>query len=361
MKLLHTADWQIGMDASHTGAAAARVRQARLETAARIAEIARAESVDLAVLAGDTFEDHAIAVDDVERTAAILGAFPCPVYVLPGNHDPLVAGSVWERPAWSRYPNVRLLTSAEPVEAPHCVLFPCPLRSRWAAGDPTAWIPSAAYADRIRVGIAHGSLAGLPTGGRTHPIPADAAWVRRLDYLALGDWHSQRIYGGPGPGLRMAYSGTPEPTRFGEDTSGAVLIVEIQAPQAKPVLRPVATARLSWRQLAREIGRGGDLARVRAEAEQLAGGDVLLDIRLSGALPPEDAGELDRIRGLAGRFLFLRVTDEDLRPILRLDDLAEGPLKEAARRLDGLCGTGQAEAARLALRTLLRLAHGAGR
>ena len=39
MKFLHTSDWQIGMKAAATGGAAAAVRAARLEAAARVVAI----------------------------------------------------------------------------------------------------------------------------------------------------------------------------------------------------------------------------------------------------------------------------------------------------------------------------------
>ncbi|MGQ9918906.1 MAG: metallophosphoesterase [Bryobacteraceae bacterium] len=267
VKFLHTADWQIGMNACHTGAASPRVREARFRAAERLARIAEQEKVDFAILAGDTFENHAVSLNEVERTADILGRIPCRVYVLPGNHDPVEAGSIWERPVWRAYQNIFILERAEPYQYGDTVIFPCPLRSRWSADDPTAWIPAGSYDGSFRIGIAHGTLEGLPAAGRAHPIPADAAWTRRLHYLALGDWHSLRIFGDDQRGFRMAYSGTPEPTRFGEDASGRALIVEIDSPGALPRLREIQVASLVWKQIEREILEPGALARLRQEVE----------------------------------------------------------------------------------------------
>jgi len=361
VRFLHTADWQIGMNARHTGAASPRVREARFRTAERLAEIARQQQVDFAVLAGDTFEHHAVALAEVERTADILGRFPCPVLVLPGNHDPLEAGSVWERPVWKAFNNIRILGEACPLEMGEAVLFPCPLRSRWSADDPTAWIPAGSGAGRIRIGIAHGTVEGVPAADRAHPVPADAAWARRLDYLALGDWHSLQVFGDAQRGFRMAYSGTPEPTSFGEKASGRALIVEIDAPGAPPRLHEVETAQLVWRRIEREIRQPGELRAVREETERLAGPNVLLEVKLKGALAPEDEAVLDSLGGLAGQFLLFRIEHSELLPCLRLEDLPEGPLKEAAQRLEQKTKEAEtASAARLALRTLLRLARGAG-
>jgi type I restriction enzyme R subunit len=46
----------------------------------------------------------------VQKVADILAGFGGMVYVIPGNHDPLVPGSVWEHPAWKS-----MSRSASPV------------------------------------------------------------------------------------------------------------------------------------------------------------------------------------------------------------------------------------------------------
>ncbi len=360
VKLLHTADWQIGMKAAQLGAAAARARAARLETARRIAELAVEESVDVVVLAGDTFENHGVALSDVETAVGILASCPCPVLVLPGNHDPVTVGGVWDLPAWSGAENVRVARLPAPVELESCVLFPCPVSSRWGTGDPTGWIPVGQHRERIRIGVAHGAVAGLPGEPRTLTIPADAPELRRLDYLALGDWHSARLYPGADGAVRMAYSGTPEPTSFGEDASGHVLIVEIDAPGAAPRIRQQRVARLQWIREEFEVLEPGALARFRERLAARAGDETVAEVRLTGTLYPEEQPELEALRQLAGKFLSLRVS-EDLGQLLRLEDLPAGPLREAAQRLERMAETGeQAEEARLALRTLLTLARGAG-
>jgi DNA repair exonuclease SbcCD nuclease subunit len=363
VKLLHTAEWQIGMNAARTGAASPQVREARFAAARRLADLAREERVDFAVLAGDTFEHPGISLAEVERTAEILADFGCPVYVLPGNHDPLEPGGVWDRPVWRAYANVFVLRRAEVVEAGEAVLFACPLRNRWSGEDPTAWIPSGAHADRIRIGIAHGTLEGIPSAERAHPIPADAAWARRLDYLALGDWHSQRVFRGADGAERMAYSGTPEPTGFGEDASGRALIVEIDEPRAAPRVRSVETARLRWIQRRFEIIHAGQLAEAKSEIESLQGGHVLLEAHLTGTLLPEEAAVLESLRGMEAGFLYLQIDGTGLAPAIELEkiEIRDPIVRAALRRLEEKGREGpEARAARLAVQTLLRLAKGVG-
>ena len=156
MKFLHTADWQVGMRATQLGDKGERVRHARLESARRVIEEARRETVDFVVVAGDTFENNGVDRIKVREVAKILGGAGCPVFLISGNHDALTPGSVWEDAVWSEFPNLHVLAKAEPVEVAGGVLYPCPVFAGDSKEDPTAWIH--ADTSKIAIGIAHGSV-----------------------------------------------------------------------------------------------------------------------------------------------------------------------------------------------------------
>jgi DNA repair exonuclease SbcCD nuclease subunit len=101
MKFFQTADWQLGMKAAQVGGAGERVRAERLKAVERIVRLAWDQAVDFILLAGDIFEDNAVERVLIQQTADLLGSVGLPVYLIPGNHDPLVPGSVWEHPSWS--------------------------------------------------------------------------------------------------------------------------------------------------------------------------------------------------------------------------------------------------------------------
>ncbi len=154
VRFLHTADWQIGMKAAHAGEKAKKVRQKRFETAGRVVELAKQKDVDFVLLAGDTFEDHSVDNAAVKRTVDILNRLdPIPVYVLPGNHDPMVPGGVWDRDAWERIgSHVTLLREPQEYRFDDGVaLYACPLAQKQSSLDPTAWIPDREDDDRIRI------------------------------------------------------------------------------------------------------------------------------------------------------------------------------------------------------------------
>ncbi len=359
MKFLHTADWQIGMKAVSVGAAGAAVRRERLAAAERVVDVARCEGAEFILLAGDVFEDNGVDRGLVERVAAILGSAPCPVFAIPGNHDPLVPGSVWDAAAWASAGNVRILRTAEPIDVPGGTLFPCPLRERRSRADPTAWIP--AEGGGIRIGVAHGTVEGLRTDEPEHPIPRDAATRKRLDYLALGHWHSTAKYEAakhdePGA-VRMAYSGTHEPTKFGERESGFVLVVEIPLAGAAPELKNVPTAGLTWLVVEEELREARDLQRVRRRIDDASQPrSTLIEVRLGGVLPVSGEEELRRMeRDLEGRFLFARVDRDGLLPPPAdeawIEALPAGYLRRAAEKLHecAKAGVGDILVARRAL------------
>ncbi|MEW6664971.1 MAG: DNA repair exonuclease [Thermodesulfobacteriota bacterium] len=338
MIFLHTADWQLGMKAGRLGEASSRVREERLSAAKRVVETAKKQGVDFVLVAGDTFEDNAVDRVLVQKVADILGAFGGPVYVIPGNHDPLVPGSIWEHPAWKSTLNVQILLEETPLEIPGGVLYPCIVREKHSGRNPVAWIPLE-RTNVIRVGIAHGTVEGVPQDEPDYPISRDAAQRAGLDYLALGHWHSYATYAGSDGPVRMAYSGTHETTKFGERESGNVLIVEIAAPGESPSVKPIRTGGLDWVTVEKEVHELGELAEVRRQLESLENpSNALVEVVLSGILKAEERVELGHIEQiLSSRFLWGKSTVSDLRPSPEdegwISDLPPGIIRDAAIRL----------------------------
>lgn len=370
VKFLHTADWQIGMRAAHVGAVGGRVRAERLHAARRVVTVANENAAEFLIVAGDTFEDNAVDRLLVQQVADILADFRGPVFLIPGNHDPLVPGSVWEHASWKSHANLRVLTADEPVEVAGVTLYPCPLHEKYSPRDPTRWI-DARDDSRVAIGIAHGTVEGVAQGELDYPIPRDAADRAGLDYLGLGHWHSFASYPSSGaPSLggispraggnlsggasdedasRLAYSGTHETTKFGERDSGNALLVEIPARREMPRLTPIRTGGLTWRVIERGLADDGDAARLRQELEAIGVADTtLLDVRLSGVLGRDDESELKGMEELLqARFLFGRLDASRVVPRPDddrwLDELPAGVIRESARQIRSWCDPGWVE------------------
>ena len=338
MRFLHTADCQLGIKAAHVGKEGGRVREERILTLKRIAEAAQTHSVDFVLIAGDTFEDNGVDRALVQRVADILSNFAVSVYVLPGNHDPLVPGSVWDHPVWRSIGKVTVLREETPIEVPGGFLYPCPVKEKHSDKDPTAWI-NASEIKEIRIGVAHGTVEGIQQEELDYPIPRDAAVRAGLDYLALGHWHSMATYPAPDGAVRMAYSGTHEATKFGERDSGNVLIVDIPSAGTPPRVTPVRTGNLSWTTIQRAIRESGDLMRIRSQIESMENPtSTLIELHISGLMFAEDRDEINRIQEiLNSRFLFNHVDTPMVRPSPEdenwVTNLPHGTLRNTATRL----------------------------
>ena len=261
VSFLHTADWQIGMKASRVADVAPHVRKARIDTARQLMRMASQLQVDFVLIAGDLFENNLVDNEAAHRVADALSACsPIPVYVLPGNHDPLTADSIYSRSAFTDYlpQNVHILRTSEPVvPVPGVVLLPAPVMSKESYDDPTQQfqIPEEMQGDSIVIGIAHGSLR-IPGKFQENdfPIPLDAAKRLDLDYLALGHWHSFYVHND----MRTVYPGTHEPTGFDDQSSAALAHVTIRAPGSLPDIERVDTGALSWQTLELGVDGGPD-------------------------------------------------------------------------------------------------------
>lgn len=281
IRFLHAADLHLGLRITRFDETACdRIGEARFEAIELLRTRAAEHRVDFVLIAGDLFDDHSVSRSVSERAFALFEgrAMNCPVFIIPGNHDPLTPGGVWDREPWRRKQptrRIRLLRHAEPVDVPNLPvrLFPCPLRSRKSIDDPTAWIashPREAGERVIRIGVGHGSLNLLPNLPEDdHLIRRDAASHHSLDYLALGHWHKPLRYASADGVTRTAYSGTHEPMRFPDtgaglstgwspyasdgdaerfqdEGRGTALLVSIEEAGAPPQIETIEVGRLRW-------------------------------------------------------------------------------------------------------------------
>jgi predicted phosphodiesterase len=324
VRFLHTADWQFGMKARHVAQVGEAVRSARLDTLSRVGHLATQQGAQFILMAGDVFEDNQVDDALVHRVLHCLADMPCPVFVLPGNHDHAGPGSVYLRRAFAWRPaNVHLLLELKPVHIGEAVLLPAPAFQKWSAEDPTLKLTEMDGGSGIRIGVAHGSLR---IDGRYQPndfpIALDAATRAGLDYLALGHWHSFYAHD-----PRTVYAGTPETTKFDERDSGTAALVQIEAAGAPPCLGRLEVGGLRWLQWEADLSVDPQavLARWREDLEALPEGKrVLLRLLPGGRITLEARAMLDDFAAWAApRVLFLDLKEEQLQPSLDRGELLD--------------------------------------
>ncbi|MFN3602194.1 MAG: exonuclease SbcCD subunit D [Dietzia sp.] len=285
IRFLHSADWQLGMTRRFLGTESQAVYTAdRLAAVASMGDLAIEHGAEFVVVAGDAFEDNAVPRSVVLRAAEVLAAFPVPVLILPGNHDPLDVSSVLRCRDFSSAVDggaVTVICDSEPLEVrPGVEVVGVPWTSK--RPDPArlpALLAELAPTDSLRVLLAHGGTDEV-YGGDSPSVEAirvaeleDAVGAGHLDYVALGDRHSvTRV----GSGDRIWFSGSPETTAFDdvESGSGHALLVELgkRSPtgdRGDCVVTPVRTGRWSFLAINAEIETESDLDALAERVEAI--------------------------------------------------------------------------------------------
>ncbi len=169
---------------------------------------------DLVLIAGDFFDNNRVKEPLVAETGAILNATPVPVVILPGNHDPFMPGSMYERFRHHFAEHVHIFDDADgtllslddvgvqiwgQAHTSYDDFSPAGSSPDWRSDlEPPLW----------RIAMAHGSAVGFD--GRLsfgYRIEEEHLADLEAHYVALGhlDRHGQT---GP-PGTTAFYSGAP--------------------------------------------------------------------------------------------------------------------------------------------------------
>jgi DNA repair exonuclease SbcCD nuclease subunit len=377
MRFVHTADWQLGMTRYFlNGEAQPRYSAARRDVVAGIGPLAADAGAEFVVVAGDVFEDNQLAPRDVSQSLEAMRAVGIPVYLLPGNHDPLDAASVYTSALFvAECPdNVTVLDRAGAYEVrPRLEIVAAPWRSKAATADPVADVLAGLPADgTTRVVVGHGAVDILvPDKDRPSLIRFAAleAAIERgaVHYIALGDKHSRTQVGSTG---RIWYSGSPEVTNYDdiEPDPGHVLLVDIDEDDPTRPVRVDAQRIGRWRfvTLCRTVDSGRDVADLDINLDLMPDKErTVVRLGLSGSLTVTDKAALDACLDKYARLFAALVTWDKQTDIAvipadgEFDDLGIGGFAAAA--VDELVSTARsdgedADDARSALALLLRLA-----
>lgn len=326
LRLLHTADWQIGKSFGQFDPdEASLLAQARIDAIGRLATLADQHQVDVVLVAGDVFDAQTVADKTIHRVFNAMQAFSGQWVLIPGNHDAALAESVWSRAErLGAVPdNVALCLTPQPLvlDALKLTLLPAPLTQRHTYQDLTAWFDHAdSPAQHYRIGLAHGSVQGVLDDSidSANPIASERVSSAHLDYLALGDWHGVKEINS-----RCWYAGTPEPDRFRSNDSGHALLVSLEAPQAIPSVEIVDTGSYRWHQQHYALRVDSDVDALEQWLASLNDHDVV-ELSLEGTLDLALHHRLERSLNQAqGRVRSLQMELHRLRIAPSEDDLAQ--------------------------------------
>jgi len=294
VRILATADWQLGKAFSTIGAAADPFREQLFRTAEHIITTTAVEQeADVVLILGDTFDRRAADWALIERVATLFRDSEKPIHIIPGNHDPWQSGGLLE--ALSRE-----LEDAEHVvfhseQSPFrldefdMTLYPGVLKQRTDLGDRDSWIPDREDSDGLRVGMFHGSIESF--GGddsRQRSIDPDVAENRDLDLALLGDWHGGEMLDHPERSLW--YAGAPEPQRISHNWQGRVLMIEAGL-KGEPTVEPIIVGKLKFVdfEFVFDLDMGNPTQLLADQLEGIEGEpeSTYIRVKLAGEVTPE--------------------------------------------------------------------------
>ena len=259
--LVHTAD--IHLDRAFTGDTA-RVdagtrRRAIRDAYLRIINLAR--RADALCIAGDLYEHENVTPDTEALIVRTLGELGKPVLLLPGNHDPYLPGSVYQRADWSA--NVHVFTRPEPEPfnlTDDIVIWGLAYTLRELRPDSVRSF-RVPQDGRTHLLLLHASVTTGYFGaeGDHCPVTLDELAATGAAHVLLGHYHDGRTWG------RATYPGSPEPLTWGERGTHAVNRLTLEDGRATPELIPVN--RMSFDELTVDVTGAQDSAELERTVE----------------------------------------------------------------------------------------------
>jgi DNA repair protein SbcD/Mre11 len=285
MKLLHIADIHLDrvFHRAESRPAAARRRAELRDAVTHALAVGRERAVDAICVAGDVYEHDYVTEDTMSFLRDSFAAAGMPILVTPGNHDPYLPGSAWQRTDWPA--NVHLFTrdAVEPYDLGDGITI-------WGAAF-TARHCDASAVTGFRVPadggthllLIHAALTGEQWADEADYRPVTRAQLDAtgVEYVMLGHFHD-------GYGDRfLRYPGSPEPLDWGERTGDhGVSIVTVRA--GAVTAEPVATATRRYVERSVSVAGAAGSAQVEVAILEAAAAEpgACLRVVLTGEIEP---------------------------------------------------------------------------
>lgn len=256
MRFIATSDWHLGKTAGFLrDDPRARYQEARFDAVEQVGKLARDKDAQFIAVAGDVFDANNVGRSPVNKMfEALRAAAPIPVYLLPGNHDPLDAATIYDSPDFLRGcpDHVHVIRDTTPIDVgPGLELVGVPWHTKFPSNN--IFNRAVKGLDEVpagvqRVIVAHGATGAF--GGDedaetliSPDVAVGAIRDRKADFVALGDRHSVTEVA-----PNVWYSGSPEVTDRTDIDAGNVLVVDLPAASSGSGAAQVESVRVgSWR------------------------------------------------------------------------------------------------------------------
>jgi len=224
LRILHVADVHLGAKFKGIPPTKARNRRDDLKkTFSKMIDLAKSSKSNVLLIAGDLFDDPNPSSSLVSFVINELKRAEIPIFLISGNHDPMVKGSVYTE---NNFPsNVTIFDtefSSKMVGdlAVHGIAYDPEKFDKHILKDIPEPLP-----DKYNIALVHGSYKFMDFGDENYyPIEKEEIESSKMDYIALGHFHTFHEIGTSVP---ACYPGTPDGLGFNETGKKGVVLVEL--------------------------------------------------------------------------------------------------------------------------------------
>ncbi|MDY6796337.1 MAG: DNA repair exonuclease [Actinomycetota bacterium] len=285
LRFLHTADVHLGAAFRFLGTRGKEQRAQLKSTFSRVVDLALTSEVDAVLIAGDLFETaypHSALVGEVIYQLGRLNAEGIWIFIVPGTHDRIVPGCVYESDDLAGLSHLHIFMDREMsplyIEGLDLTVYG---RATCAEHGDVLEGFHAHNGSRWRVGMLHASFF-IP--GKVEDdemiVTEESISSSGLDYLALGHWHDTADYSRGG--VPVFYSGSPESLEMGRGEVGKVVLVDLEEGcDAAVKYVPVGRRRLLRMEL--DAADVGDPSQLYAVLRRKADQDLGLEVQVKNA------------------------------------------------------------------------------
>lgn len=335
IKIFHTADVHVGLKFTrgYSDSLQKSLVDERIAVVGRMADLANRERCQLLVVAGDLFDHLRVSRKVIRQTAESLRRFDGVVAVLPGNHD---YKSDADDPIWPEFKDHLgeghlILDHCKPYELESlglpAVLLPGVCTAKHSKENTVGWIEEATAElpeSKLKIGVAHGSLAGLSPdfNGDYYPMQESELTRMDIDVWLLGHTHIRFPDRNEGRDARVFYPSTPEPDGFDCRHAGHALVIDIHDDRTCEY-HSVRTGRFRFHTMHRSgIDSEHKLTQLKKEFEELPQGEHLVKLKLQGRLDSEALEQLKTLESeLRELVSYLEFNANEVLRAVRQEDL----------------------------------------
>lgn len=333
MKILHTADVQLGAQFKTLGDKAQIQREQLKKTFHKSLELGVKEGVGLVLISGDLFDNNHPSYDLIEFVRGeikYLAENNIQLAIVPGHHDCLDEQGVYNRERFDdEFNNAFIFRNPDgevkEYERLDLAVLAKPNISNKSTKTPLADVNKFTESIKYKVIAAHGELK-VPGkfAGDYHPIDySEIETLDKVDYVALGHWGSlQDCSGYHNFKQPVWYSGSPELIAIDQRGSGNILIIEFQDGKTKviPIRIGIRTSKAVELDLA-NFSSVDDLKRTILES---ADKDLILEVALNGLNShnlPVNTEKLEE--QLDDSFFHIRISDKSHLAIAEIPEYSD--------------------------------------